>query len=268
MRARLNATKVGVFALSFALCFLAPATAQTSAQTAQRDPGALAEISQAIQALGGAATIGTITNAVVTGAAVPVPGSSAPVTTFVWTDAWPEFRVEVQQGPTDKVFLSGHGQPAAINNGQVQLLPPPLALAKRPFHLPGVVLMSFLSDPRYTITMDGPGSVEGTAAVRVKVQLDTDDASALVTPQEWYFDPSGLPLRVDFQEPEVHQPNQQYDQAAFEFTNFQEAGGMLIPFSIAVFEGGQATVQMSIAAANFNQAVNPQQFDPPSGGVL
>jgi len=247
------------------LCMVS--TSLQAASVPQRDPQALATISQAIQALGGMAPVTSIKDSIVIGASAPAPGSSTKPTTFVWKDAGGEFREEVEEGANTRVFVSGHGQPAAINNGTAHTIPPLVALANQPFHLPSVVLATELSDSRYSIKSDGPGTVENVPAIRVKIALDTDGVTAMLTQQEWYFDvTSGLPLRVDFLEPDTKRPDPQSDKAAFEFGDFRYSGGILVPFSITAFESGQASAIITIAKINFNQGLNSKEFDAPTGG--
>jgi uncharacterized cupin superfamily protein len=232
----------------------------------QRDPAAIATLSQAIEALGGLQAAALITDSVVTAASTPVQGSPTKPSALVWEDSQGEFKVQVQEGSSTRVFLSGHGSPASVDSGKVRKVSPFAALANPPVHLPAVVLARVLGNPQYSVVMETPTTIGGIPVIRVKVELDTTKISSLVTPQEWYFNAAnGMPVRVDFRSPDTKNP-EHYDTDSFDFSNFRPVNNVQVPFQIVYSENGRPTNLITVTAVAFNQGLLPQEFDPPSGG--
>jgi len=107
--------------------------------------------------------------------------------------------------------------------------------------------------------------------VRVRTSLDEDRISSVVSPQEWYLDATtGLPLRVEFRVPEISHDITHpldYEAEAFDFSNYQRVGGMLVPHSLAAYSQGSPKAVIMVTSVNFNQGLSPTEFDAPTGGT-
>lgn len=236
--------------------------AATSPPSPQRDSAAVAAVQQAINALGGSAAVSQIFDAKVTGTIIPANATSSLMGgSFVWDDAPPEFLDTLQTSTDTREFASGHGQPASEKNGVVSALPPYMAQASLPVHLPGIVLAQLLANQNCSIKWVGSTTVSGHAAVRVHMSVDTDAVSSLVTPEDWYLDAvTGLPLRVEYRAPESHHPND-FSVEADEFSKFQTVNGLQIPYQITFYEDGTLKGVAIINSVAFNVGLSSSEFD-------
>jgi hypothetical protein len=240
---------------------LAQDSTPSAAPLPQRDSAALAVIQQAVIALGGFKAAGQIANATVTGTIQPTSGSHLKAGTFVWIDAPPEIRYEVRTSDGTQVFASGHGYPANQRNAATMPLLQHMATAILPFHLPALVLARELQDTCYTIRLVGIGTVGGVPVVCVHISLDADPVSAMVTPQDWYFDTSsGLPVRVLHRLPDNHHADE-YIREADDFSNFRAVNGLLVPFCMVSYEDEAPEATATINSVTFNTALSSTQFD-------
>jgi hypothetical protein len=131
-----------------------------------------------------------------------------------------------------------------------------------PFHIPSKLVSSQISDPKISISYSGLGVAQGKSALLVQVNPATSDAAeAAVRRQLWYFDTgTGLPLRVEYRIPDTTDMNA-WGNAAIEFSNFKNVGGVLIPFSMTFYQEGIALSGMAIGTVDFNVGLSPSEFD-------
>ena len=163
------------------------------------------------------------------------------------------------------VFLSGHGSPAWVMNGNTSALNYYMARASLPFYLPTLVLFQELSNPIYTLKYVGVVQLNGTNVVQVHISDDSDPVGTMVTPQEWYFDPvSFLPVRVQYREPSNENASD-YANATFDMSQFVPFNGVLVPTTIS-YSNGVVSETITISAVTFNSGVSQSVFDPPQGG--
>ena len=251
------------FLLAFVFLVSGLAVAQ---QQSQRDPQALLVVQQSLAAMGGATAAAQVTDAVCTGAVQPVARSQVKASTFTWKIKGTDFRYQSSTGSSTRIFVSGHGHPASVRDGVVKALSPHMALANPPFELPALVLAPEASDTRYTVTLGGSSTVEGTAAIKVHTRLETDVVTSLVTAQDWYFDVvTRLPLRVEHRLPDNLRPDH-YVNAAEEYSDFRVVSGMLVPFRISLYEDGVQVAIVTLDSVKFNQGLSGADFDAPQGG--
>ena len=233
----------------------------------QRDPQALAILQNSIAAMGGLAAAAQVTDTVVMGNVQPAASSSVKPGTFTWKTAGPDFRYEKQSATASQVFVSGHGQPASIRGGAVTSFKPHITLANPPLHLPALFLTTVLGNKQYSVNFVGKADVNGAPAVKVRISLDTDPLSSLVTPQDWYFDAaSAIPLRVEHRLPDNRRP-ENFVLAADEFADFRVVAGLLVPFKITSYEEGKLVAVETVTAVSFNNGLTSSEFDAPTGGA-
>ncbi len=171
-----------------------------------RDATALTVLQSSVSAMGGLSIWQAVQDWTITGT-VSVSGSGQPASNFSWIGAGTEFRLETDTNDTTNVFLSGHGSPAWISNGNVSSLNSYVSRATPPFYLPGIRLVQELVNQQLTIQYVGAAMVHGTAAVQIHVSDDSDAQGSLVTPHEWFFDATSfLPLQVQFRLPPNENP--------------------------------------------------------------
>jgi hypothetical protein len=113
---RPESVSVKGFAL-FLLVICVVGTGSAQGNGPERDATALSILANSISAMGGANGWGNIQDWTITGS-VSTSGSGQQAA-FSWIGAGPEFRIEVDPGENINLFLSGHGSPARISNGNV-----------------------------------------------------------------------------------------------------------------------------------------------------
>jgi hypothetical protein len=240
------------------------AASSATTQSPQRDAAAIGILYNAVAALGGPSAVAGIQDCTLAGLMANQDGTSLKIT---WTIAGSEFRIQTTaaNGKTN-VFLSGHGFPAWITNGNVSALKSYVARANLPFYLPPYVLWQELVSPIYTLKYVGLVQLNGATALQVHISDDSDPNGKLVTPQEWYFDPvSFLPLRVQYRVPTNENPAN-HANATFDMGQFTPIGGVLIPFTVSYSQDNAPTVTVTIGSATINSGVSQSVFDPPQGG--
>jgi hypothetical protein len=239
------------------------AAASAATHSPQRDSAAISTLQSAITALGGSNAVGGIQDCILTGSILNGDGTSK---TFNWTIAGNEFRIETTDANGgSNVFLSGHGSPAWVLNGNTSALNYYVASANLPFYLPPYVLFQELNNPIYTFKYVGAVALNGKNVVQVHISDDSDPLGTLVTPQEWYFDPvSFLPLRVQYREPS-NENAADYASATFDLPQFAPFNGLLIPTTIS-YSNSSANETITIGAVTFNSGVSQSVFDPRQGG--
>ena len=245
----------------FLVMGVAIATAAT--QSPERDTAAISTLQSAISALGGANAVAAIQDCILTGSILNADGTSK---TFNWTIAGNQFLVQTTtaNGATN-VFVSGHGSPAWITKGSTSALNSYMARANLPFYLPPYVLFQELSNPIYTLKFVGTVQLNGANVIQIHISDDSDLVGALVTPQEWYFDPvSFLPLRVQFREPS-NENGANYVTAAYDLSQFGAVSGVMVPYKIS-FSDPLASEVVAVGTVTFNSGVPQNVFDAPTGG--
>jgi hypothetical protein len=229
----------------------------------QRDASAITVLQNSVSAMGGANVIGSVQDCILTGSIVNANGTS---NSFNWTIAGSEFRIQTTtaNGGTN-VFLSGHGTPAWVMNGNTISLNSYMGRANLPFYLPPYVLYQELNNPIYTLKYVGTVQLNGANVVQVHISDDSDPVGTLVTAQEWYFDPvSFLPVHVQYREPSNDSASD-YTTSTLDMTQFVPISGVLVPTTITYSSSG-ATETITIAVVTFNSGVSQSVFNPPQGG--
>jgi hypothetical protein len=171
-----------------------------------------------------------------------------------------QFRSEFQSSARDSIFVFDGTNASTLNNGTTRSIPSYLAAPLAPFHLPGVVLNSFLANTNYSLTLGSSAQVQGVLANHITVSLNTDSVTQIVTTEDWYFDPkSGLPLRVEFRLPDTNDAKS-YTKAAADFSNYQSVNGILVPLSMTNAMNGVVNSTVSISNVQWNYPVGPNDF--------
>jgi hypothetical protein len=229
----------------------------------ERDAAAISTLQSAITAMGGA-NIAIIQDCILAGSVQYSDGSSWK---FKWTIAGSEFRREmVTSNEGASVFLSGHGSPAWILNGNTTGLNYHMARANAPLYLPPYVLFLELNNSVDTLQYIGAVQLNGKKVIQVHISDDSDAVGTLVTPQEWYFDPvSFLPVGVQFRQPS-NENAADYVNAAYAFSAFSPVDGVLLPFTIYYSQDNVPNKAVTINSAIFNSGIPQSVFDSPQGG--
>ena len=249
--------RLGIFLI------LAGMTVTTSAQTTpvSRDATAVSLLQQSITAMGGAPSIAAITGCttIATIQAVDATGVTVSQKQAMWIFSGSEIKDQVTDGSTTHVLVSGHG------NGKSSDLQQPIRrhviLAQIPFHLPAYVLSSDFLNANYSIIYVGSVSFNGQSALKVHLSNDSTPVSSVISYQDWFFDPNTyLPLRVEFRLPS-NENAADYEEGAFNFSQFGTVSGVYTPMQIDSFMDGQLTSHIAIVSHVFNPQVSASIFD-------
>jgi hypothetical protein len=261
--------RVARFVFSFLLVLaLSPnLKSQQPTTSVQRDPQALAAIQQAIVAMGGSNAVAQVQTVIAQGSIASAPGANAPAGNFVSEDQFTsqghEFKDTFQSAELTQNFVSGHGNPGLISNGQTRKFYPHVANSRLALHVPAIVLAGVLSNASYSINWVGSITINGQAAVQIHLHLDTDRFSQTLAAQDWYFDPaSGLPLRVEYRVPDTEDP-MKFINAAASFSDFRSVQGVLTPFRIQTYEDAHVRHILILSSVTFNQPTPSSDFDLP-----
>lgn len=256
-----------VTSLAAAVLAVAQTTDTSPPSTGARDSGAVLIVGQSISAMGGSVTAAQISSVVATGTIQPVKGSQYPASTFTWKDTATEFRHEWQDVSGIRVFLSGHGFPASIEDGKIGQVSGHMALSCEAFHVPSWLLVRKLNDPSFAVLSVGSTSVAGLAANRIHLHRGTTSVETKLASQDWYFDASsGLPLRAEFWLPDNADADEG-EMGAVEFGDFREVAGIKVPFKQIAYRRGVPLAVAVISTISFNVPIDSSEFDLPAGGV-
>jgi hypothetical protein len=237
-----------------------PSSSQTSPPNPVRDAQAVATVQSAIVAMGGATAIGAIQSSVAQGTSVATSDTGSGTTNFTWSHSGQDFRYENDATSGGHVFVSNSGSPCDIEAGIIAPSASSAARANLPFHIPALVLFNELSNANYTLTYVGATTLNGASALHIQTADNSDSTGQLVTPQDWYFDPTtGLPLSVQYRIPNAVNA-QNWQPGSIGFANFQSISGVLVPFQLTIQEGPPAPpVVATISSVVFNTSIGSTQ---------
>jgi hypothetical protein len=195
-------------------------------------------------------------------------GISGPVK---WETQGSEFRYD-RPGPNGTIsFVSGHGSPGIVEGGKVQRHIIHVVMNNLAPHTVAGTLASLLSNPAIRVTAPQQITVNGLAATKISTTDTTDELSAVICKQDWYFDPKTLlPVRVDFLTSEVHNA---IDTAkmSYLFSDWRSVSGVLMPFQVVTLFEGQQTSVTTFGSIQIGVAIPAAEFDVPAaatGGAL
>ena len=164
------------------------------------------------------------------------------------------------------MFLSGHGYPVWLLNGNTLVLKSYMARSNQPRYLPAYVLLQELNSPTYTLQYVEEITLAGQPVLHLHISDDSDPVAAVISPQEWYFSSdSFLPARVQFRAPSNEDPTK-YVNVTFDMLQYRAVSDLLVPSTISYAQDDALPATISIEAVAFNSGVSQAEFDPPQGG--
>jgi len=243
------------------------AQSQSPSAPPVRDPQAISVLQSAIAAMGGTSAVAAITDTTVSGMEPDLSNPGGPPVPFTFQTSGAEFRSTTQNASGVYTALSGHGVPAQLKHGNWVPLAPYVSRAVLPFHLPALVLYGEMQNANYTLQYVGTGTVDGNPAIHIHAADTSDATGQLVTPQEWYFNPTTLlPVRVEYKLPDERNP-QAYLLAWTEFSGYQTINGIAVPYQINFGAGYASSTIASVTSVTFNSGLPASTFDPPAAGA-
>lgn len=239
---------IGVVILCFVSLIMKEIGAQQSeSPNADRNQQALTVLSSVLGAMGGGTIWAAVSDATVSGGCQSSDVQSANTAAsspFRWIIAQDQFRYENGVESAAYVMLSGHGKPQMVFPSKTQTLPYEAEKLERPFHLPGLVLQSELSNSNYLIEIINDKGAAGNNSTHIRVTHRQSHVLQPGTRQDWWVDTiTLLPLKVTFKLP--GQAVESYMDVTYSFSAWtSQASGVLIPQQILITNefGGESQV--------------------------
>jgi hypothetical protein len=237
---------------------------QTAVPTGQNSAG-LAILGNSLSAMGGQALWSQISDSTVLGTCTPTPlqnGTAPPANPIRWITDQDQFRYESSPGGQVSALLSGHGKPAIAGPTGTQPLTFETATLSKPFHLPGLVFSTILSDSLYQVIVVGNETVQGKATTHLKITRLLSGSVEAGSTQDWWLDASSfLPALVTYSVP--GQGIKSYLPVTYAFTGWSaDTGGLVIPHQIAESMSPGISLQTcSVLQLNINTQPAPSLFD-------
>jgi hypothetical protein len=252
------------------LCLVS--TSAWAQQTASpvRDPQGVAVLTQSLNAVGGAAVIGSIEDFTGTGTITFYwAGSQDPAAVTARGMGIFNFRVDAALPTGTRTW--------AVSNYSGVLIAPDGSRANSAFYnlvtagsmtLPYVRIAAALSDQSTSITYVGSVSLNGRQAYQVHLVEQTNATPSLlrIMPDlgayDLYIDSTSF-LVTELTETVRSESNftQSYPHE-IDFTNYQKVGGIQAPFAIAERIGGQETWSITLNTIAFNGGLTAAIFTP------
>jgi hypothetical protein len=250
-------------------CFCLPLAAQTLVPRDAMAIGILQQMNQATGWLPGAVP----TDAVATGTVNrAVAGDTATVTYKVRQSGG--MRVEVQDSATLTTTIVSNGQGAVVrSDGTVNPLSAEETLSlwaeALPFFSPE---MQAAANPAFSAKFLGTDAVNGKSCQKVQVTapLDPNDPrarvlSAVANVVLWIDSASGVLTQVQYTRIASDNPTATRTVIR-QFSNYQQVGNLLVPFTQQEYTGGQLLSTLQLQAVNFNTGLTDADFALPQVG--
>lgn len=250
------------------LAFAIPAFAQQVVTTVQRNPQAISIIQQSLSAGGGAATFAAIRDFTATGnityfwAGQQVQGSVT-----VRGLGADNFRLDANLSSGTRSWAVSNGQGTVKEaNGQTSKIVYENAVNLGALSVPYFELLAAVNDASFVVTFLGQVTVEGRSVYDIRIQKTfsanddpTRDLTQLST-KDFLFDPQtysivGTEVVAFDNENSLHR-----FQRLILFSDYRQANGVLVPFSVKEKVSGQETWAIQFSAVTFNNGISASVF--------
>lgn len=246
------------------------ATQQTSATPAQRDPQAVAILSQAVTAAGGVNALSAILDLTATGQISFYWGGDAVqgTATMRWRSI-NQFRLDATLPDGAHSWIATVG--AALEkhpDGTITPMPFQNTLKPASVTFPFIPLVAALGDSTTSISYVGLVTHDGQQAHDIRVQRnfqansDPYGAHSALTRMDFFIDPNTL-LIQSVQDMAYRKDNEPGESPReLQFSGYQSTSGIVVPFTIKELIGGQQTVTIQLNQFTFNSGLTDADFTP------
>ncbi len=237
----------------------------SSQATPQRDPSAIAFLTQAVSMAGGSSAIRAVQDFTAQGSIThywndnPEQGQAT-----VKARGLSQFRVDstLQEGTWSVVINNGNGE-LFLTDGSTKSIAYHNTLNTGSMTWPIAKINAALMDPTTTIVDLGVVQFGSSQARKIGIQqyVQPDDSFSKLTRREYFFDSSSyLLLRVqDIVHPEDDMVNGSV-QRVLDFGNYQVSNGLLVPFAIRQSIAGQQIWAIQLNSIVFNSGLADSDF--------
>ncbi len=234
----------------------------------QRDPQAVALLTQALNAAGGTAAVGTIQDFTGTGSV-----------TFYWAGqdvtgsiifkgrGTAQFRFDATTASGNLTVIDNNGSGSVARPDGTTAVPPlPATLNLGSATLPALNLVEALGKSSMSILNQGSSMYDGTqvTVVRVERALPSTGSSNLIqdtaSVRDFFIDTSTyaiLGVRDRAYPKDGVGPTIPHDWV---FSNYQNINGVLVPFALKEEIGGQVTMTVQLTQVTFNTGLSDSDF--------
>ena len=141
--------------------FIVIVTNSRTAQAQRRDPQAVTIVTRALNALGGSSTVAQITDCTIEGTSTTQRNNQYFAGHVTWLYSNGQVRYDYIGADGTDTFASGHGNSRDRHNGTITNVPYHITRALLSYHLPALVLYTFLQRPLTQNPKVVPGESRG-----------------------------------------------------------------------------------------------------------
>jgi hypothetical protein len=239
-----------------------------SSASPQRDPQAVAIFSQAATAAGGVNALTAVLDLTATAQITFYwAGEATQGTATVRCRGLNQFRLDATLPDGVHSWIATVG--AALEkhpDGTITLMPFQNTLKPATATFPFIPLVAALQDPTTTISYVGLVSHDGQQAHDIRLQRnfqassDPNGAQSAVTRTDFFIDPNTFLIlsMQDMAYPKDNEPGE--SPREIQFSGYQSASGIVVPFSIKELIGGQQTVTIQLNQITLNSGLTDADF--------
>jgi len=246
--------------------------AQTSASTSnpRRDSNAIATLTSALAAMGGAPAYGGTSDLTISGSceSQQTDGSVAS-TSFKWITAGNEFLYVNSTSGGQTSMASGHGMPWATDvDGTVHQLYASTSSHDRAFFAPGLLLLTAINKGNAALRYVGVEQIPQGNAIHIQTQQTSAGYALPGTREDWYFDPnSHLPLQYTYTVPGQGAANY-LAHITVNYSNWKSFGTVISPGTLTTaLDSETQTTICSVSSLTINTHPDASVFNSANGGA-
>jgi hypothetical protein len=241
---------------------------QAASQTVQRDTQAVAVLTQALNATGGATALGAIRDFVGSG-----------TITYYWAGKEVQGTVTVKGRGTGQFRLDAalpNGVRSwVVSNGAGSLKEMDGTTTPVPYHntvnlgsltLPFAYLVTSLQDTSTSVSYVGLETKQGARVHHIRIRKvfpassDPNGMNSKLTTRDFFIDPATFHVvsSLDMVHPK-YRSNEDYPHEV-QFSDYRQASGILVPFSITELGNGQRLSTIQLSQLTFNGGLTDSDF--------
>lgn len=241
---------------------------QQASATVQRDPQAIAILTQALSAAGGTSAVGAVTDFTATGNVTYYWDTAVQGTVTVKGRGLHEFRVDSTL--PDGLHSSITNPNASFQknpDGTVVPLPSQNLVKPAVVTFPLAQALSVLQDPSVSLTYNGIVSHDGQRVHDVVAQKNFasggDPGSALgsILKRHIFIDPNAVTVQSIADTAYRRDGGPGTYPHEMQFSNYQAVSGVLMPFSVNEVIAGQQTMSIQLTQITFNTGLTDSSFE-------
>ncbi|MGC2528614.1 MAG: hypothetical protein WA639_12760 [Candidatus Acidiferrum sp.] len=239
-----------------------------TAQAPQRDPQAVAILTQALNAAGGVSAIAAVQDFTATGNVTYASADSTPASVSIRGRGLHEFRIDATLTDGVHSWIINSGAALQKNpDGSTSPLPSQDTIKPASTMFPLLELLTAVQDPSIGVSYEGSVTHDGQQVQAIAVQkyfpLGEDPAGALsgITKAHIFIDPNAFTVQSIVDKAFRRDGGQGEYSHETQFSNYQKVSGMLVPFAITESIAGQQTTMIQLSQITFNTGLNDADFE-------